>query len=63
MTYNTYHSSGHNSRDSIMTMKKKTKQNMPALESSGSTTAISTYTGLESKSTAMDLGGSHWTVQ
>lgn len=36
---------------------------MPALESSGSTTAISTYTGLESKSTAMDLGGSHWTVQ
>lgn len=45
--------------------KKQTKNrtNMPAVESAGSTPAISTYTKLESRSTAMDLGGSHWTVQ
>lgn len=43
--------------------KQKNRTNMPAVESAGSTPAISTYTKLESRSTAMDLGGSHWTVQ
>lgn len=43
--------------------KKKNRTNMPALESAGSTAAIPTYTESESRSTAMVLGGYHWTVQ
>lgn len=69
MTYNAYYSSGHNSRDSTMTMKREKKTKNKKQNQHASTGICWFHTSyiyihkIESRSTAMDVGGSHWTVQ